>query len=176
MKLQTRHTFVGDAPDIETSITEGEALALYELAQHCPAKLEIGAAYGFSTILMALAGGFVVTVDPHTAHDNSLHGLRVNAIQAKVQNRVVALVGRSNDVLPLLFGFFDLVFIDGDHRHAQVCCDIWAAQRVLSSTGRIVLHDYDEDSCPGVREAVQTTGIRGEPWRDTLWISLPGGT
>jgi hypothetical protein len=69
-------------------------------------------------------------------------------------DNVTIMVGYSQDVLPPLISAgarFGLVFVDGCHLHPQVDLDLgWAR-----SLGDVVaVHDYGEDTCGDVAEAV----------------------
>lgn len=57
---------------------------------------------------------------------------------------------------------FDIVFIDGDHRHAQVYCDIMNSMTFLNDGGIIVAHDC----CPPKKEDESIENIRcGDAWK-----------
>lgn len=138
---------------ILSSITMPEAAKLRELASDA-VVLEIGAAYGYSTVVMALVAKRVVSVDPHTGHD-SLHALEANLEAFGVANKVVVAPFRSDEYLPsLLPGSFDLAFVDGDHTEAGVGYDIRWCLRLVKPGGVIAFHDYHEQSCPGVTAAL----------------------
>lgn len=170
MKLEWRD--VAPGPAISTSLTAAETAELRRLARGADV-LEIGSAYGYSTVVLALAARRVVAVDPHTAH-GSLSVLRANLDEYRASDRVEIRAGRSQDVLPdLLPGQFDLVWIDGDHTAETVRHDVEWARVLLREGGTLACHDYDEDTCPGVRQAL-------DAWRrppkvvDTLAIYGPG--
>lgn len=163
---------VGREPAIETSLTEREAACLQRLAA-ARTVLEVGAAYGFATVVMASKARYVITIDRHDAHRGSLEALRSN-LRSHSRDRVVTvLVGDSLAVLPLLVAQFDLVFLDGSHRFAGLWADLQQAERLLAPGGQIAVHDYEEQSCPDVRPAVEASGIPGKVWVDTLWVSEP---
>jgi hypothetical protein len=69
---------------------------------------------------------------------------------------------------------FDLVWVDGGHE-ADVCAhDVkWARKLLHPIGGTLAVHDYGEDTCPGVREALDAWKV---PPRlvDTLAVYGPG--
>lgn len=59
-------------------------------------------------------------------------------------------------------GFFDAVFIDGDHSERAVLRDHETAQRLTRRGGVIVHHDYHDLGTVGVREALLKLQAEGE--------------
>ena len=57
-------------------------------------------------------------------------------------------------------GAFDIIFIDGDHRHAQVMKDVEGALAVLNPGGTIVMHD-----CLPPDEKHEAPFLCGTVWR-----------
>jgi hypothetical protein len=68
---------------------------------------------------------------------------------------------------------FDLVWIDGDHAAAAVAHDVEWARKLLRPGGTLACHDYDEDTCPGVRQALDAWKVPPK-LIDTLAIYGPG--
>jgi predicted O-methyltransferase YrrM len=158
MELPWRDLAPGDGPLISTSITEAEAARLAELAAG-KRVLEVGAAYGFSTVTLALRATRVTSVDPHQWLP-SYGPLMRNLYAYGVTDRVNVYVGSSFEALPTLADVgqqFDLIFIDGDHAEQTVAHDIGWAIKLLASGGVLACHDWDEVSCPGVRVALERT-------------------
>lgn len=153
MHLPWRMVAPGDGPEISTSITVDETAELQRLSWQSNV-LEIGAAFGYSAVSMALAGARVTSVDPHGVHD-SLGAMRVNLDAYKVTDRVNIWPGYSQDVLPALTEQFDVVFIDGDHTAPGVERDVAMARKLLRPGGIMACHDYTEwCCCPGVSLAL----------------------
>ena len=174
MKLEWRDVAPGDGPAISTSLTVAETDELRRLAAGGDA-LEIGSAYGYSAVAMALAGARVVAVDPHNWLD-SLGPLTRNVIAYRVVDRVDVRLLDSRIALPALVGdgdLFDLVWIDGDHEAHMVAHDVEWARKLLKPTGTLACHDYGEDTCPGVREALDAWKVPPKVV-DTLAIYGPG--
>lgn len=165
---------LGREPAIETSLTEHEAAILQRLSVH-ESVLEVGSAFGFSTIVMASEARHVLSIDRHDAHEGSLETLRANLRVHGAEGRVTLLMGDSLAVLPLLVARFGLIFLDGCHRFAGLWADLQQAERLLYPGGYLVVHDYEEQSCPDVRPAIEASGIPGKVWVDTLWVSEPHG-
>src|SRR5258707_44930 len=100
MQLAWRPVSIGDGPPISTSLTANEAAELRRLARDAQV-LEVGSAYGYSTIVMAQVAEHVTAIDWHVPL-NSLEPMRHNLEHHQVQERVTILVGLSQDVLPTL--------------------------------------------------------------------------
>jgi predicted O-methyltransferase YrrM len=168
------HVHPGFAP-IPTSLTEAEIERLVELAEG-EDVLEIGTAFGYATCWMAKVAKSVTTVDPHKDIPGTLEALHRNLITCGVQDKVTVLVESSLDFLAQLADLgtsdirFGLIFVDGDHSAAAVARDAKSAYLLARPDGVICFHDYGEESCPGVKEALDDV-LPGDPDRltDTLF-------
>ena len=174
--LEWRLVAPGDGPEISTSLTPAETDELRRLAKGADV-LEVGSAYGYSTVVLGLVARSMVAVDPHREL-NSFGVLLENLAAYGVTTRCVVEMRRddSRSVLPALAGegrSFDLVWIDGDHQAHVVAQDVANALRLLKPTGTLAVHDYDEATCPGVREALDAWKV---PPRlvDTMAVYGPG--
>lgn len=154
---------------ISTSLTEKESFVLRELARG-QRVIEVGAAFGFSTIILAQVATHVTSIDPHdqlNSRETHTHNLEHYAIP---EDRVSAIQGYSQSVLPELPDrSASFVFIDGDHSMAAVVRDVNEAIRLIDFGGYVAAHDYDEDTCPGVRPACDAL-LPGGALIDTLWV------
>ncbi len=165
----------GPVPAIATSVTEAETLELQRLAADATQALEVGSAFGYSAIAMALAGAHVISVDPHAelgSHPvtGSLAVMRGNLDAYGVADRVTMLVEPSQTALPKLEpGSYDLIFIDGDHVEGTVIHDVEWALKLLRPSGWLCCHDLDEGTCPGVRAALDRLFDHPQPTVDTLF-------
>ena len=149
-------------PAIESSLTEREAAELQRLGA-LKRVLEVGAAFGYSTVVLAEVAVHVISVDPHEVH-GSLDIHTANLERYGVTAKVGRLVGPSMNMLPALDDHqFDLVFVDGDHTAAGVSFDLGEALRLVVVGGTLAFHDWNEESCPGVRIAL-------EAWRTPDYI------
>ncbi|HVE27901.1 MAG TPA: class I SAM-dependent methyltransferase [Sporichthya sp.] len=174
MKLEWRDVSLGDGPAISTSLTMAETEELQRLAKDAEV-LEVGSAYGYSSVAMALAGGRILAVDPHQWL-NSLGPMRANLAAYGIADKVEIWAEDSRTFLPKLADAeqkFDLIWIDGDHEAHAVAQDVANALKLLKPTGTLACHDYDEATCPGVRQALDAWKV---PPRlvDTLAVYGPG--
>jgi predicted O-methyltransferase YrrM len=172
----------GAVPAISTSVTEAETKVLQQLAAAAGNILEVGSAFGYSAIAMALANpaAHVTAVDPHNqlgSHPiagGSREVMAGNLEAYGVAGRVTMLVTTSQQALPGLEpGSFDLVFIDADHVEAAVAHDVQWALKLLRVGGVLACHDLDEGSCPGVRAALDKAFDHPQPTVDTLFVHRP---
>lgn len=172
MKLEWRDVAPGDGPAISTSLTLAETDELRRLAAG-GAVLEIGSAYGYSAIAMALAGArSVIAVDPHQWL-NSWATMLANVEAYGVADRVTVWRMDSQTAMSTLGPAFDLVWIDGDHEASAVARDVEMGRKLLRPTGTLACHDYDEEICPGVRQALDAWKVPPK-LVDTLAVYGPG--
>lgn len=149
MHLPWREVASGAGPAISTSITERETERLRELANGQLNVLEIGAAYGYSTVVLAQQAAWVTSIDPHLAH-HSAAAQGANLKAYGVREQVDVYQSYSQHVLPDLVETgeeFDLIFIDGDHTAAGVRFDLEHALRLIKPGGVIAVHDVLETCC-----------------------------
>ncbi len=158
-------------PRIESFIALIEAYALSTAAAGAPRVLEVGSAWGYSTILMAQAGSCVTAVDPH--QDFGSRGrFFENVRRYGMLHRVKPVYEFSQNYLPSLAdASFDLAFIDGDHGEPAASFDCQQALRLVRPGGLIAVHDYSP-RWPGVISAVRRE-LRGLPhWQiQTLYLA-----
>ena len=129
-------------PAIRTSITAAEARALRRLARDS-VVVEIGSAYGYSTVVMALVARRVISIDPHTGLEDSEQVLRHNLAAFDVAKRVDVVVGTSQAYCARApASEADLVFIDGDHSYEATLHDLRCAAKLLRRGGTLAIHDY----------------------------------
>ena len=161
-------------PQILSSLTHTEAAVLAGLAAG-KIVLEIGAAFGFSTITMAKTADYLVSVDFHE-HMPSLADMLANLLEYGVADRVRVLVDDSRIALPKLLSDgdrFDLVFIDGDHSESGVRYDAELGCAILRPGGLLAFHDYGEHQCPNVKPTVDSMFKCPTAVYDTLFIVRP---
>ena len=156
MHLPWRDVAPGDGPAISPSVTAAEAAELARLAEGRDV-LEVGSAFGYSAVVMALTGATVTAVDPHTWLPASHEVMTANLAAYGVADRVEVMREASQQALPWLAkegARFGLVFVDGDHTAEAARHDIRWALQLLDPGGTLAVHDYLEDCCcPGVRVA-----------------------
>lgn len=178
MILPWRDVQIGEGPPIKTSLTESDTEILTRLSggKIC---LEIGSAYGYSTVIMTHAYGgaeHVVAVDPHRDL-GSLDAMQANLEAYHVADQVTILQATSQEVLPFVKGPFEFVFIDGDHSQAAVNWDLGWARANIVPGGVIAVHDYGENTCPDVKtvcDRTETAGPNGKVWiMESMWVWRP---
>lgn len=168
MDLHWRDVALPGGPPISTSVTAAETAELQRLALG-GRVLEIGSAYGYSTVALAQVAERVVAVDPHTWL-NSLPALRANLAAYGVTERVEVRVGSVEHLFTGLEGpVFDGAFIDGDHSGQAVERDIRLAVALVKPGGWIACHDHGETTCPDVGPVCDRL-IPGGKITDTLYV------
>ena len=177
--------------DIPSAITGEEAARLASLASGGDV-LELGAQYGFSTVILAQAARRVTSVDWHQG-DASIEAVsgaecadtwepyRANLARYGVASKVDARRGRFEDVLPALARagvLFDGVFIDAQHDAASVQRDLDLALPLIRPGGWVAFHDYGRSEATGhpgfgVTEVADRFGIAGTAGH-LAWGRVPG--
>ena len=147
-------------PPIDVSPLQGRFLQLIARAIGARRVLEIGTLGGTSTLWLARAvgdGGKVVTLE---LQPRSAEVAGANLERAGVGARVEILTGAALDLLPVLEGPFDLVFIDAD-KASQDAYLRWAL--TLSRPGTVIIGDNvvrdGEVANPASRD-INVQGIR----------------
>jgi predicted O-methyltransferase YrrM len=153
------------------SRSEGEFLA--DLAWG-KLVLEIGSYHGRSTISMAQTAKLVHAIDTFQGNcvglplEYTYEPFVENLKRYGVRRWVVPHVGLDRHILPILAPVFDMIFIDGDHAFESVIYNLDAAEKLLTPTGNIVLHDYRQPIVPAVTAAIHVW-TKDRPWqRDRL--------
>jgi predicted O-methyltransferase YrrM len=134
----------------QVRIPESSGMWLHDLCMSLkPARtLEVGMAYGFSTlyILAALAklgAGHHTAIDPW--QDELWHDVGLtNAVSVGMESHFSLIRERSISALARLAQEeqqFDLIFVDGDHRFDGTLVDFTLAAEVCPTGGSIVLDD-----------------------------------
>lgn len=141
-----------------TSISRDKGLALYDLIRrtHAINTLEIGMAYGLSTLFMCQAhsdngGGHHVAIDPAQSSRWQSIGL-LNVKKAGLDHHLSFYEGPSCEVLPRLVldqERFDFVFIDGKHVFDYALTDFFYADKLLNAGGHIM---FDDLWMPSIRK------------------------
>jgi predicted O-methyltransferase YrrM len=140
--------------DQNTRISVSQGMWLYEFCVSVKPKtiLEIGMAYGFSTIffLAAIAKnqvGHHTSVDPFQSsqwHGIGLAHAQVLARTKDSNSAFVLLEDRSDRVVADLArsdSLFDVIFIDGNHRFDDVIVDFYLYAPLTAIGGYIILDD-----------------------------------
>lgn len=156
----------------------------------CHYVLEVGSFHGRSTRALAdHCPGVVYAVDPWNGEYFNDDNTRAGWIDTNVfgefcwnlnphivAGRVIPRRGAAADVLPQLVAqpgrVFDLAFLDGDHRHAEVLRDIDAALELVRPGGILSGHDYGHPSWPGVKQAVDARYPGAQLCKSIWWVRL----
>jgi predicted O-methyltransferase YrrM len=140
---------------ISTSLLTEEAI---ELANFARGKrvLELGSGFGYSTVVMALAGAtHIDTIDKFIGFNTSRGELEKNLAAYGVSDTVTIHEIYTHTILTEFEpDSFDLVFIDAGHQYNETRHDAELSWKLLKPGGYLAGHDYDEDCNPGVREAL----------------------
>lgn len=145
-------------------LTKGEGDKLTELAVG-KRVLEIGSYCGRSTIAMGQVCESLLSIDPHNGSTTEPHPPRATYAEFNANVRglpVACLVAVIEDVEKYLpVGFFDLVFVDGDHSFEACLRDVAIARRVIVPGGKIVVHDYRTPypQLANVTKAIDSLGV-----------------
>ena len=168
-----RRWYFRDRGGIPTAMTQRELGALRELADGATV-LEIGSQFGASTVVMARVARLVVAVDWHRgdrlAGDwDTLDDYFAVLDRERVRDRVLSIVGRTEDALPLLRPrSFDVVFVDGAKDPASMEFDSTAAVELARPGGSVAFHDFGRVAT--VAEALQRLGYEPAAVHDTLAV------
>lgn len=130
------------------SAEQGQLLATFHEKLRPKVSIEIGMAYGFSTLFiadsMAEHGyGFHLAVDPFQR--SSWHGIAMASVDAlSFGSRVKLVEDYSASALPRMYEQgvrADYVYIDGLHTFDAALCDFCATDRLLNVGGLVILDD-----------------------------------
>lgn len=147
--------------DISTSILPEQGMCIFNLCKKVKPKmtLEIGFAYGFSTVFF-LAGiksnniGSHVVMDPFELTD--WHGIGLKKVEElKMDSFFRFLPEFDFNGLPNLAKEnlrFDVIFVDGDHRFDFVLMDFTLSDYVIANNGYIIFHDI---WMPSIKKVVE---------------------
>lgn len=139
---------------IPTALSAREDAALRKYAAHRKV-VEAGALLGHSTIQLAGTADQVISIDRHTGYDHwrndTFRQFRRNLEVAGVSNRVIPVIG---DASLLADYSADFAFIDLCGTYQTTLAAIMAADAPV-----VAVHDYERQSCPGVAQAVEASGL-----------------
>lgn len=142
------------------SIRYDEGMALYDLVRKTGAKrtLEIGMAYGLSTLFICQAHhdngeGYHVTIDPYEKDHWRSVGL-LNVKKAGFEKYTKHYNSPSHEVLPGLLSDkerFDFVFVDGSHLFDHALIDFFYMDKLLKAGGYVM---FDDLWMPSIRKVI----------------------
>jgi predicted O-methyltransferase YrrM len=157
----------GIVSQVEGWLTDREVAFLYKTARECSQDgviLEIGSWKGKSTICLAKgseAGAKVpvYAVDPHIGTleqgmwmdgRSSFEDFRKNISESGVEDLVIPLAKRSQDVAKNWDTPISFLWIDGDHSYAGAMSDFELFSKWVVEGGVIAFHDSTQDEVPQV--------------------------
>ncbi len=141
---------------IVSAVTAEESRALADLARG-QTVLEMGAHYGYSTVVLASVAELVISVDWHNGDEHagqcdSYPEFANNISRYGVADRVEVVVERFEDALPRFAAEgrqFDGCFLDGHHSLESVTQDTVLAQPLIRPGGFFSWHDYGRSAATG---------------------------
>jgi predicted O-methyltransferase YrrM len=171
-KLEWKPQHMPDGHVIPSSLTPDEIEALRRYAENVDV-LEIGSAYGYSTINMAERARHVTAIDPHAGELlGSYETLTANLARYGLGDKVTIVRDFSQNALPALIERrrrFGLVFVDGNH-DVQVQDDVSGAVLLAAGGGRVAVHDYDQYDFPEIKRVCDLAAPYQTEVVDTLWV------
>lgn len=111
---QTHIKFVN--PNMSTGHVQGKLLEFISRMINPGVILEIGTFTGYSAICLAKGlndTGILITIEKN---DELTEFTRSWFIKSGLENRIIQITGKAQDIIPGLYETFDLVYIDGDKR------------------------------------------------------------
>lgn len=160
---QTSHVEDSQGNSIDpfpTATSQETGTILYELIQkyECQKSLEIGCAYGLSTLFMCQAhqnrgSGNHTAIDPKQSSRWKSIGL-LNVKRAELEDRFRFFESPSYEALPKLLADgekFDFAFIDGSHFFDYTLVDFFYIDKLLSVDKFVV---FDDLWMPAIRKVI----------------------
>jgi hypothetical protein len=171
---------LGTALSIEGWLTEGQARRLSAAAARARpagAVVEIGSFRGRSTVVLALAAGAVVAIDPHAGSDRGPQEIApeasrgdadheafmANLSRAGVADRVRHVRKFSDAAYADVDGPLSLLYVDGAHRFGPARADVVGWGGRVAGGGTMLVHD--SFSSIGVTLALLTACAGSSDWR-----------
>lgn len=145
--------------EIASAVSDEEADRLTELALGM-VVLEVGADFGFSTIVLARVAQQLHSVDwfrgdPHAGHKDTFVEFWQNLQRHGVREKVIVHIGDAAVVVPQLpDALFDMAFIDAFHEEDAVYADAMRVLPKMKPRAVIAFHDWGVPHF-GVTQAVE---------------------
>ncbi|SKB57297.1 Predicted O-methyltransferase YrrM [Lachnospiraceae bacterium] len=123
---------------------ETQALLKFLINSFHPVNiLEIGAAVGFSSILMAVEAGEDAHITTIENYEKRIPIARENIKRAGLEDRITLLTGNAEDILPTLEPGYDMIFIDA--AKAQYPYYLKETERLLRKGGLMAADNCLQD-------------------------------
>jgi Methyltransferase domain len=148
--------------------------ALLSLAKNRHYVVELGTATGWTAISLLIADPRreVVSYDPFERPEPHLY---LDLAGPSVRDRLTLVLARGDEG-PKVDRPVDLLYIDTTHGRADTIRELEAWRPVLKAGAVVVFDDFTHPEFPGVREAVQQLGLKGEE-REGLFVHrIRGGS
>ena len=157
----------GDEFSLTSATRPAKLATIIALASGRRSLVELGTATGWTatSLLLADPQRHIRTYDPFDRAERLPY---LDLVPAGVRARLRFVAARG-DVGPDNPEPVDLLYIDSSHERAQTIAEVRAWSGVLRPGAVIVLDDFDHPDFPGVREAVEELGLRGEV-RESLFV------
>jgi predicted O-methyltransferase YrrM len=148
MCMNTKDEFVS-IRNSPINAEEGNVLLRIALEKKISRSLEVGMAFGLSTLHILLAHEILnseghIAIDPYQFSEYYQGcGLR-NISACNLEKHFHWINMKSSIALPMLLqedATFDLIFIDGSHLFGDIFVDVYYSFNLLSENGIIILHD-----------------------------------
>jgi predicted O-methyltransferase YrrM len=131
-----------------TKVSPEQGMALYRWACQSKATLEIGMAFGFSTLFIAASGNPHTAIDPF--QDSWFMGMGKTAVPT------CRWINERSDAAAIDLRrageSFDLIFIDGNHRFDDVLTDFYLCAPLCRPHGILV---FDDMFLPSIQAVVR---------------------
>jgi predicted O-methyltransferase YrrM len=151
----------GDEFSIRSVARPFELGELLKLAKGRTAVVEVGTGTAWTAIALALAdrNRRVATYDPIVRPERERY---LDLVSKSVSARIEFLEaggegGPAHDGAPAQF-----LFLDSSHERQETLDTFRAWEPVLAPGAIVAFHDYGAEAYPGVAEAVEELGLRGE--------------
>jgi Methyltransferase domain len=161
----------GDVFSLHSATRPVELGALLGLAAGRHAVVELGTATAWTTAALALADPQrqVISYDPVVhAHRDAYVALAGDAAAGRMALRAQTEADGPQAGDPPA----QMLFVDSTHDRESVLRTVPVWRDALASGAVVAFHDYDHPDFPGVREAIEELGLRGEV-RGGLFVWRP---
>lgn len=150
-----------DAFALSSATRPADVALLLSLAEGRRMVVELGTATAWTTAALAISDRTrrVLSFDPVVqAHRDRYLALA----PADARNRIRLVQAAGSEGAAAADAPVDLLFVDSTHERDHTIAEIDAWRDTLAPGALVILHDYGNPAFPGIREAVESLGLRGE--------------
>lgn len=151
----------GDAFSLESAARPPHLRQLFAAARGRRRAIELGTGTAWTAVALALEDPRrrILTCDPIVRPERDLYlGLAPDAVRERIELERLA----GEDGPPAGWEGADFLFLDADHGREGTVATFRAWEPSLAPGAPVVFHDYGHPGYPGVKEAVEELGLRGE--------------